>query len=445
MGLLSWIRGALAPSRPKLTGGAPITGEKPLHQQYQRIGGGLTPADVTLILQGADSGQPARFVDLANESRQKDGHLQSAMFTRESAPALVDLEFITPEDATSEEREAADMCRQLRDDFRDWSTMIQHLNGAYFGHASVELKPWQQARNGYLLPNECKTLHARDFIFSQNSGKLAYARTQGDLVGVDLLAEFPGRIVQVQRRIVGDVQAREGLARILVWGALLRNWTLREWLALGETGWKPRMWALFPEGMHDDEQIKLLRKLELMIERGVAAFPENIDLKLEWPKGAGSGSGAGVHREFFDALGREMSKAIVGQTTSIEVGPNGSRADTKARDELRTDIRECDCRAIAAALRYHMFAPAVAINIGTNLRMPVPWFSTDDATDQLSFAKAVGELKKAGLRIGAKWVRDEFGMPEPEEGDELLEVEVVDAEEEDEGSGGDEEELEEAA
>jgi phage gp29-like protein len=415
-----WRRAPDKLPKGTLTSGAPITTAKPLWEQFQRIGGGITPLDVSWIIRSADAGQPARLVDLANESRQKDCHLQSVLYTRESAPALIELEFILPDDATAKEKEAADLCRQLKDNFKNLPTMIEHLNGAFFGHATVEILPWQKTRNGYLLPNECKPLHQRDFLFTQDTGALRYAESPGDSIGVDLLALNPGRIVQVQRRIVGDVQVREGLARLLVWAALFRNWTLRDWIALGEVGWKPRMWAQYGDWTNTDDQVKLLRALESIAERGIGVFPKDTEVEAQWPGGAASGSGGGVHRELFDTIGREMSKAVLGQTTSIEVGPNGSRADTAARDVVRTDICETDCRAIAAALRYQLFAPAVALNIGTDIRMPVPWFATDDAADQLKFAQAIQALDATGLKIGAPWVRETLGMPEPKEDEELV-------------------------
>lgn len=413
-------RDAGVPAKGQLTSGSPITRAKPLYEQFQRIGGGLTPLDVSWILRAADAGQPARLIDLANESRQKDCHLQSVLFTRETAPALIDLEFIIPDDATPKEREAADLCRELHDNFKNWSTLVEHCNGAFFGHATAEILPWQKTRSGYLLPNECKPLHQRDFVFTQDTGALHYADQPGDLVGVDILAQNPGRIVQLKRRIVGDVQVREGLARLLVWAALFRNWDLRDWIALGEVGWKPRTKGIYEQGTSDEDQLLFLRALEAIQERGVGIFSKGYEVTTEWPAGGASGSASSVHRELFDTIGREMSKAVLGQTTSVEVGPNGSRADTQARDLIRTDICEVDCRSIAAMLRYQLFAPAVALNIGSDIRMPVPWFATDDAADQLKFSQAVAALNATGIKIPAAWVRTTLGMPEPKDGDELV-------------------------
>lgn len=416
---IGWIR--KLGSAPVTVGDAPIVVAKPLYQQFQRIGGNISPVDVSEILRQADAGQPARLVDLTNESRQKDGHLQGVLSTRDRAVSLVELDFVGPEDANRGERKAADLCKRIRDEFRNWPILIQHLTGAYLpGHATAEIR-WERTDDGLLLPVEAKPIHSRDFIFNRDDGSLRYRRTLGDVVGVDLLAENPGRIVQLQRRIVGDVPAREGLARLVVWAALFRNWDLRDWLSLGEYGWKPWRMGQYEPGAPKGDVDALVRALEQLGAQGVGVHPKGTQITVEWPKGLSGGSqGMSNHRELFDTLGRELSKAVLGQTTTTEAGPNGDRASTETRDAVRMDIREEDCVSVAAALRYHLFIPAIAANISGRLRVPVAMFQTEEATDRRDFAQAVKLLRDAGLRIPAKWVRDELGMPEPADDDELL-------------------------
>lgn len=428
MGLFSWFRRALSPGQ--LTSTKPVAGARPLWDQFQRIGGGIGPLDVSAILQEADSGQPARLVDLYNESREKDGHLQSVASTRERAVSLCELSFVLPENVGDGEKlkdkKSRELCQRIVAEFENWHLLVEHLTASFNpGHATAEIL-WKKTKDGLLLPYKAKPIHQRDFIFRVQDGALRYSRFMGDALGVDLLEENPGRIVQIQRRIVGDVAVREGLIRILVWAALLRNWSLRDWVALGEIGWKPWRIGKYKKqgaGMASQQDINdLVVVLERIGATGAAAVPDTTELQIEWPKGMAPGTGgSSTHRELFDALAREMSKAVLGQTTIVEPGPNGDRAGVEARDALRIDIRESDAIAVAAALRAHLFAPAVAVNMSDGARVPVPWFQTDEAVDQFEFAQAVEKLVGAGVRIPAKWVRDEVGMPEPKEGEEVLE------------------------
>jgi len=376
-------------------------------------------------MQEADAGQPARLVDLFNESRQKDGHLQSVLSTRERAVSLCEISFVIPDNVDAGEklkdRKSREFCQRIVAEFDNWPLLIEHLTASVnAGHATAEIL-WRKTNDGFLLPYRCRPLHPRDFFFRLSDGALRYARSTGDMIGVDLLEENPGRIIQIQRRIVGDVQVREGLIRLLVWAALFRNWSLRDWIALGEIGWKPWRIGKYEKNATQQDIDGLRQVLDLVGSTGAAAIPETTNLEVEWPKGMAPGTGgSSTHRELFDALAREMSKAVLGQTTIVEPGPNGDRAGVEARDALRTDIRESDAIAVAANLRAQLFAPAVAVNMSENALVPVPWFQTDEAVDQLKFAQAVEKLAKCVPRISAKWVRDEVGMPEPKEGDEFL-------------------------
>lgn len=419
MGLLQSIKQVFAPARLTTTR-VPRVREKPLWEQFQRIGSGLTPADVSCIVQEADQGQPAKLIDLYNESRQKDGHLQGVLYTREIAVARSDFRVIGPETPKRGDQAAVRLCTRVVEEFENWPLLVEHLTAGFiFGHATATIE-WEKTKDGYLLPRRCRPIHPRDFIFNREAGRLRYAVGLGDMVGVDLLAENPGKIVQVQRRINGDVEVREGLIRVLIWAALFRNWSLKDWIALGEVGWKPWRKGTYEKGASQKDIDELVTALELLGSTGVGAFPETTKLEIEWPKGMAPGTGgSGSHQGFFDTIGREISKAVLGQTTTTEPGPNGDRASTETRDKVRTDIKSEDAVNTAAVIRAHMFAAVVAVNIGEPAQVPIPWFETEEGLDQLTFAKALEAMSKAGVRIPQMWARQEFGSPEPKEGEEV--------------------------
>jgi phage gp29-like protein len=424
VGVFAWLKAALSPA--KLTTAQPVVRERPLYEQFTRIGGSLRPDQVSWIVRCADAGYPASLIDLGNESRQKDGHLQGILSARETAVAACPIDFVLPEPKGRpkgkrrgrKDQRAIDLCRRVVDEFDNWPTLVEHLTGAFFpGHATAET-PWRKTKDGLLLPYKAEPIYPRHFVFSASNGALRYQPQEG--IEVDLLAENPGRIVQIQRRIVGDVPCREGLIRLLTWAALFRNWTLTDWIALGETGWKPWRIGQYQKSASDEDIEVLEQALEEIGSTGVAVLPETTELKVEWPSGMAPGTGgSGTHRELFECIGREMSKAVLGTTTSVESGPNGTRSDTTTRDGLRLEKREQDAVAVAAALKAHLFSWVVKVNLGDDVLVPTPWFQTDESIDQHQFAQAVDKLA-SWMPIPAKWVRDEVGMPEPREGEEVL-------------------------
>ena len=91
MNLLARIAGALGfeAKRQRLPASSRgrVIDDLPLWNQNARIGGGLKPADVTRIIRQADSGNMASLMDLANESPQKDCHLQAVLSQSEESIA----------------------------------------------------------------------------------------------------------------------------------------------------------------------------------------------------------------------------------------------------------------------------------------------------------------------------------------------------------------------
>lgn len=425
MGFWDRIRQALA---PRVVVQERIITEPPLYQQFHRIGGALTPKDVSNILAEADSGYTYRLVDLGNESRQKDGHLHSVLETRELAVAGLPLTFVAPEDATDQEFEAVDLCKAATYESRNFPDLVAHLTGSFFfSHATAE-SDWQKTPKGQLLPRQFWPVRQRQFIFWRGDGSLRwrppYAFPRPD--GVDLLEEHPGRFIQVQRRINGDAPVREGLIRVLTWAALFRNWSLRDWIALGELGWKPWRIGTYKQGASKEDIANLYSMLQSIGSAGIGVKSETTQLDIEWPKGMAPGTGgSGMHSALFDTIGREMSKAVLGTTDSTEAGPNGSRAAVQTRDGLRLDRREADAIAVASALRRHLYGPTVRLNLGPNVRVPVPIFQTSEGVDQLSFSEAINYLHQAGLQMPAHWVREQIGMPDPEPDDELLGIPIT--------------------
>ncbi len=417
-------KAAKAPAKAPKKGPKPkvssdiIVRERPLYEQFTRIGGEIGPRDVSWIIREADAGRPARLVDLFNEGRQKDGHLQSTCSTREGAVGLCELRFLIP-DALGKSTEETDLCRRVMEDFQNWPTLIEHLTGSFITGHSTAVLDWKKTDDGLLLPFRARPIPQRNFFFREEDGKLMYSNDDADFVGTDLLAKHPGRVIQVQRRINGDVPVREGLIRCLVWAALFRNWALKDWLALGEIGWKPWRIGKYAKGSDQEDINGLISLLERIGSSGVGVIPDNMEVNVEWPK-FNRASSSGDHGDFFTTVGREVSKVVLGTTSSIEESKQGDRAATVTRDQLRVDIRKRDAVILSSFLREHIFNYVVSINLGQDRIVPVPWFQADDSKDMVTFSTAVKNMSDAGVRISQKWVRQEFGAKEPEDGEEVI-------------------------
>lgn len=425
MGLFSWLAARM--TRSQLVEHVDVVAPPALYNQHNRIGGSLTPEDVTAIMRHADAGYMYRLVDLANESRQKDCHLQSNLGMREMAVAGLRIQ-VTPASDDAEDERAADFTRDFLANFgtdhtdsqaKDLRHLISHLQGAhYFGYAGAETL--FERDGGYLVPIGAEPIAARRFVFDQASGRIRFWDVVGTVPypGTDLLTEFPGKFIIYQPRVNGDVESREGLMRVLTWAALFRNWGLSDWLKLAELAWKPMRIGVYKKAGASAPDIAILRQAaQQLTTNNVAVLPDTVELLIEWAK---RGSGQAQHAELCGFLASEMSKAILGATLTAEQGRVGSHALGAVHNEVRHDIRDADAFGAAAIVRRQLVAPTLRMNFGRAVRIPNLALIGDDTPDLAQFAAAMKDLSLAKTRIPAQWVRARVGSPEPKDGEELI-------------------------
>jgi len=408
----------------------PIIPTLPLCDQFLRIGGGLKPSDVSAIIREADVGVLYRMVDLANEARQKDSHLQSLLGTRETALATLRWKVTAataPGDnaASDRDKEIAFFIQKTLEgaqgrgsDIRGFNDLIAHLTGGiYFGYAVSEVEYVKSGGNIEL--DGFRLISPRRFQFSRENGRLEWTDVLGmDERGVDLQKRYPGKFIQHQPRITGDVPAREGLKYVLMWAALFRNWNMTDWLRLAEMSWKPWRIGTYKSGASTEDIDDLTDALEQMTSTGIATMSDRVDLKVEWPeRGRGAQS---QHGELAEFLGMEMSKAVLGQTLTVDAGERGARSLGEVHDRVRRDIREGDAISLATTIRRDVIMPLVELNFGKDVMVPGFHFVTEDVEDIGTFSRAVNALWQSGVTLSQPWIRDRIGAPEPEPGEETI-------------------------
>lgn len=434
MSFWSAVRGAFtrATSRQiiRVDAGVSIP-DLPLYAQYQRIGGPITPEQVTSVIAQADTGIMWPLVTLFGDARRKDCHLQTVLFAREMAVASLPYEVQAPEGSSprgrdarvaawwNEALEAAAGGPQDTADLIGFRGLLGHLQGGV-GHGYALAETVCEKDSGKLRPLGWNPVGAGRVLFDQLTGRPHWYDPIGTTgyPGVDLRKGFaPGKIVFHQPRITGDEPTREGLARVLLWAALFRNWSLRDWVALGELAWKPWRKGKYKKGADKKDIDELRNILRNMSASGVALIPDTTELEVEWAKGNLQGA---THKEMAEFLAAEMSKATVGQTLTTEQGDRGARSLGDVHKDVKAEITAYDATCVAETVRREIIAPLTRRNFGPDVAIPSFRFLIKESVDLLKFAQGVGTLKDRGLKIGTAYVYDVGGIPVPKEGEEIL-------------------------
>lgn len=413
---------------PEASLGTVETSEVALWAQVGRIGGMLTPNDISTIILQADSGSPYRLVDLMHECRQKDGHLQAVLGTRELSVVGLDWELELPDNAKRRDRKANEALEAALRACDTFPLLIAHEVGEanLFGYAFSECV-WKYHNRGelkgLLAPDRFIPVHCRRFGYRQSDGALLFvpeAYGSPDNSGVDLLTAFaPGKYIGYRPRINGDVTVREGLARVLVWLACFRNWDVRDWLQLGEISWKPWRIGTYKRGAGREDIAILKQAVRQLTTLGSAVLPETAAIDINKLASASTGTIGSVHKELLDALAAEMSKAVLGGTLTVESGSRGARSLGDVHDRVRLDIREADARGTNAFVTQHVCRPFIRHNYGENVLVGRFKLRTAEGVDLEKLANAVDKL--AGkIDIPQSWVREQGGIAAPKPGEQLV-------------------------
>ena len=392
-----------------------VVGEPPLWAHGVRLGGGITPQQITAVMREADAGYPARLVDLANECRQRDCHLQAVLASLELSLAGLGWQIVPPTDARAKDKRAAKWVEKVLRSLAGLPLLIAHLAGAIFhGYAVVEIL-WGK-KDGKLVPTGFVFVAPRRFKFDPQNGTLLLSDDGEERV--DLAKEHPNKFVFSMPRVNGDVRPREGLQRPLVWMSVMRNWTIADWLKTGEMSWKPWRIGIYKKTSDSKDRNDLETVMRRMTTDLSCVIPDTTDMKIEWP--GGRGAVGSTHELLVKCLAGEMSKATLGQTETTESSSSSGYAQAKVHDNVRRDILEARAKQIASDITLHLIGAMVRLNFGPDVVVPCFEFQTKDEIDLDAFSKALLTLRDAGMEIPVAWAHDRAGIPEPKEGESVL-------------------------
>jgi phage gp29-like protein len=142
-------------------------------------------------------------------------------------------------------------------------------------------------------------------------------------------------------------------------------------------------------------------------------------MAIEFVTPGGTAASAELYRERADWLDRQISKAVLGQTTSSDAIAGGHAVSREHR-LVQEDIERADARALAAVLNRDLIRPWVDLEWGPQPRYPRLALVRPEAEDIERMARTLGTLVPLGLRVESSEVRDRLGFADPAQGSEVL-------------------------
>lgn len=377
----------------------------------------LSPQRLSALLTSADEGDADLYLELAEEMEEKDPHYAAVIATRKRAVAQLPVH-VEPASEDERDQQIAETVEQVifrRDAFQD--ELIDMLDAIAKGYSVCEIiwsrgaREWSPAQILYRDP--------RWFRWDYETQSRLQLRTpEGD---VDLA---PGRFIVHVAKAKSGLPIRGGIARAAVWFWMFGNYALKDWLIFLERFSMPTRVGKYPAGTSERDKQVLLRALRDIGADAAAAIPEGMLIEFIEAKISGS---VDAHERFQRWREGQLSKLVLGQTETTDAN-KGGYATASVHERVKEDICGADAAQLAATLTRDLVRPFVDLNFGRPPKgYPRAHLALPPSGDITALATALPGLVDRGLKVPQRHIRREMSIPEPDEGDELLEPQAAQA------------------
>lgn len=190
------------------------------------------------------------------------------------------------------------------------------------------------------------------------------------------------------------------------WPVVFKKGGMKFWTVFVEKFGSPWVIGKYQRSATKQEKDDLIWSLESMVQDAVAIAPEGTTIEII--ESGSKGASSDVFDKYKDACNAMISKAILGQTLTTEVGKTGSYAASSTHQEVRRDIILSDARIIEKNLN-ELIRLVVDINFGKEVSAPkFRFYEPEEINAEL--AKRDETLSKIGLKFTKSYFQRKYNL-----------------------------------
>lgn len=408
-----WARDAWSNlTRPRA--GAIVRPDAQLDHVRAAVSDNLTFARLRTLLVSGDLGDLATTLQLFEEMQQKDLNLRSVVDTRIGALTGLDYE-ILPEQETQETRlasEAAEYIRESLAGLAGFEETLEHLAWAIGTNLAVAEVVWDdEARAERLVPVPY--------------WRLSMDATEPGLIRVATREKPLGEPASSPKFVVHEPHFSGGrpLARSLFRSSALfylaKMLGVSDYVTYCETYGMPMRIAKYPPAISTEERQELINMMQNLGSKAYGIFSQGVELQFQ----ESSQRGTQPFEALINLCDRGIAKLwLGGNLTSDTTGGTGTYAAAAVQDEVREDKLDDDIRREARTLEAQLFAPMCLYHFRRPVPLPKFRRTKPDTTDRNQLAQLLNTVtQQLGLSVAEDWAYDALGIPQPEEGEAVIE------------------------
>ncbi len=370
---------------------------------------GLEPMRLAAILRQADQGDPLRFLELAEIMEERDMHYAGVLSTRKRSVAQID---ITVEAASEEKHhvEHADLVRAWlkRDELTD--ELFDILDAIGKGFSVTEII-WDFSSGEY-EPQRLEHRDPRWYTFDRVDGRTPLLRTESGDVPLE-----PFKFITAVIRAKSGLPIRSGIARLAAWGWMFKKFTERDWAIFTQNFGQPIRVGKYGRGASEDDKETLFQAVSNIAGDCAAIIPTSME--IEFIESKINGASHELYKGRADWIDQQVSKAILGQTTTTDA-ISGGHAVSQEHRQVQEDIERADAKALSAILNRDLIRPWIDLNYGPQKQYPRLVIARPEEKNVELVVASVEKLVPLGLKVAQKTMAELLGLPEVEDGELLL-------------------------
>lgn len=273
------------------------------------------------------------------------------------------------------------------------------LDATLFGFQAIEII-WGRVDN-LILPIELKAKPSEWFCFDDEN-QLKF-RTKEHYFGEELpLKKF---LCPQSNPSYENPYGERTLSRVF-WPVTFKKGGLKFWVIFTEKYGIPHLIGKHPRGASEEETDRLAGLLEQMVQDAVAVIPDDSSVEIQE---ANKSSSAEIFEKLMDKMNAEISKAVLGQTLTTEVGTTGSYAASNTHFAVRQDIINSDKKIVEKTIN-QLIQWIYEINF-SNKDIPVfEMFEVEDI--DLGLAQRDKILSETGVKFTKEYFIKNYGLEE---------------------------------
>lgn len=357
----------------------------------------LSPSKLDSIFSQANTGDPRSQARLAREIEEKDWDTAQALQTRRAAVLGLPVS-IGPSKSLEDDSNARKIADEI---FQDLDSELLHnalehlLSGILPGYSGLEIV-WGPggATIEALEPVD-------DTFFSFTSSKDVLIVSTNHPEGVPLV---PNKFVFHRHAARSGDATRGGLIRPLGWMYLFANLGVKDLLRFVEKFGMPFVSARVDDNAWEQDRNKIAYLIRNFGSDGGAVFSKAVEVEfLEGRTDSGE-----LYFRLLEYFGAAKCKVILGQTATS--GDAAGFSKGQAQENVRADILEADCRALAATVRRDILTPLTAFRYGPGAPVPELVFDLNEPEDREKNARIVNNLSNAGYDLDLEDITAKCGF-----------------------------------